>query len=607
MINRILGKTKNIIPEYLTIFDLLLYALVITLCFLLFQHPDLFHTSSSSYAYLHGHVMDFYDYNKNLVGKNDYLPLIYIIFAIWNIPLKLFGLLHNVASSGITLSVIELVWTKLLLVVFYFATTYVISLIGKAIKGNSKKPKYIAIIFATSPIAIFATFIFGQYDIIGLFFTMLGFYYYIRKDNLKFSILFSIAISIKYFPLIIFIPLLLLSEKRIIYIIKYGIISLGATLLQMVIYYNNLAFRNQIFVITNGEVSSLANFTLSPINKAPYLLIIYAIICIYAYIKNVDEDSERDKNAVYISLLSYAIMFSAILWHPQWLLILMPFFALSYLFVKDMSKSFLLDIIGMFSFIYLVENFFPNNVDANMLGFGILRSWFTYIPLSNSKLFLPQYLNLFMGIFCVYLFSPLLVQLFQKSNKDNNIDINKNNKYLRSRFYIGLAIFVVPSLFCALAPKTIARKIDPTAYSISGLNITQAENTVGYITKNNSVKQSFIAENNKLFSIGIELATWARINNCDVVFSLLDEKNNLIAIQSIDGKTIIDNALYKFTFTPIEYSKGKKYYIQITSNATDSNSITAWKSNTDVYITGKLEINGKDDIGDLCIALLYDR
>jgi Gpi18-like mannosyltransferase len=602
-------KIKKIKPDYISIYDVFFYFFVVILCFLLFQQGDLFHTSSSSYAYLNGHIIDFYDYNKKVVSVNDYLPIIYVVFAVWNIPLKILGVAHDVAASGITLGIVELIWTKLLIVVFYFLTTFTIYLISKAISGQSNKAKYIAIIFATSPIAIFAAFIFGQYDIIETFFTMLGFYYYIKRDYMRFSIFFSIAISAKFFPLIIFIPLLLLAEKRIIYIFKYIIISLLSTILQMALYYNNLAFRNNILVLATGKTSSMAELVLSPVNSSPYFIILFVIICVYAYIKDVDQVGENYRTAVFISVISYAVMFSTVLWHPQWLIIVMPFFALSCCFISDVKKMFLIDLVGMLSYVYIISNNWPYNVDANMLGKGILRSFFSYIPLSNSQLFIPNFFHIFMGVFFVYLFSPLLIQAFQKGNiKILGAEENffTANNYLRSRFFIGLAIFVVPSLFCALAPKRIARKIDPSAYTISGLAITQSEKPVGVINKNKSIKQSFIAEYDNLNSVNVQLATWARINDCEVLITLLDENSKLVVSQKIDGKTIVDNAFYKFGFKPIAHSKGKLFYIEIETNATNGNGITAWQSSKDVYHFGKLYINKKEVDGDLCIKLFYD-
>ena len=538
-----------------------------------------------------------------------YLPLVYLLFALWNIPLKLFGLMHDPVVSGITLSIPELAWTKLLIAVFYFATAYVLFLIGKTLSGESQKAKYIAVIFATSPIAIFAAFIFGQYDIIGVFFTMVGFYFYVRRDYFKFSLFFSLAISLKMFPLVVFLPLLLLVEKRILPILKYGLVALAATALQIVMFYHNVTFRSDFFSVASGRMSLLAEFNLSPVNSAPYLIIFLTIICIYAYIKEVDLNLEQYRTAINISLLSYAVLFSTVFWHPQWLLMIVPFFAFSYLFIKEAWKSYLIDIAGMLAFIYITVNQWENNVDVTMLSHGLLRSFFTYIPLSTRQLFLPQFLYIFMGLFFVYLFSPLLIQMFQAGNPGKQTGIEEqhtSDPYLRARFYAGLAIFVIPALFSALAPKEIARRLDPTAYTIPGLMIQPADVQVGDINRNISVKQSFVAEQDHLSIINVRMGTWDRVNQCEAVLTLFDNANEMVAERKLDCQLIVENAFYSFDFEPIQNSKGKLFYLQISSNGTTRNSITAWKSANDVYPTGKLYRNGEEETGDLSIALFYE-
>ena len=608
--HKVMDKIKRILPESLSFIDLILYALVVTSCYVLFQQTDLFHTSSTSYAFLNGHIADFYDYNhKILPGWEYYLPLLYIIFAIWNIPLKLLGIMHDVSTSGITLSIVELAWTKFLIVIFYFGTTYIIYLIGKVISGQSQKAKSLAVIFATSPIAIFTAFIFGQYDIMVVFFTMLGFYFYVKHDYLKFSLFFSLAISLKMFPMVIFLPLLLLVEKRIVHIMKYGAIVLAATLLQIAMYYNNASFRSNFLSAVSGRATVLQDFNLSAVNKSPYLIILITIICIYAYIKAVDLDTEEYKTAINISLLSYACLFATIFWHPQWLLMIVPFFALSYLYIKDAAKFYLIDIVGMFAFIYIVVNQWEHNVDVSMLSNGLLRSFFTYIPLSTRQLFLPQFSYIFMGVFFVYLFSPSLIQLFQTTNliKHNVVeDLSTSNNDLRARFYLGVAIFVIPSLFCAWAPKGIARKIDPTAYTISGLVIQPADAQVGDINRKFSVKQSFVAERDNLFDVNVQLGTLGKVNDCEGTLALSDDQNNVLAVRKLNCQSIVDGAFYNFDFKPIPNSKGKTYTLEISSNGTGKNSITAWKSSSDVYRTGKLYINEIEQTGDLSIALFYE-
>jgi hypothetical protein len=95
---------------------------------------------------LNGHITDFYDYNKPLVDGNDYLPLMYIIFAIWNLPLKILGLTHDVETYGIWLNIPELIWTKLLLVVFYFASAYIMYKICRYITNDEDNSKIISMI-----------------------------------------------------------------------------------------------------------------------------------------------------------------------------------------------------------------------------------------------------------------------------------------------------------------------------------------------------------------------------------------------------------------------------------------------------------------------------
>ena len=608
--NKFNARVQQLLPDRLHVSDFLLYVFVVAGCYMLFQQTDLFHTSTSSYAFLNGHISDYYDYNnKILPGWDLYLPLVYILFALWNIPLKLFGLMHDPAVSGITLSIPELAWTKLLIAVFYFATAYVLFLIGKTLSGESQKAKYIAVIFATSPIAIFAAFIFGQYDIIGVFFTMVGFYFYVRRDYFKFSLFFSLAISLKMFPLVVFLPLLLLVEKRILPILKYGLVALAATALQIVMFYHNVTFRSDFFSVASGRMSLLAEFNLSPVNSAPYLIIFLTIICIYAYIKEVDLGLEQFRTAINISLLSYAVLFSTVFWHPQWLLMIVPFFALSYLFIKEAWKSYLIDIAGMLAFIYITVNQWENNVDVTMLSHGLLRSFFTYIPLSTRQLFLPQFLYIFMGLFFVYLFSPLLIQMFQAGNPGKQTGIEEqhtSDPYLRARFYAGLAIFVIPALFSALAPKEIARRLDPTAYTIPGLMIQPADVQVGDINRNISVKQSFVAEQDHLSIINVRMGTWDRVNQCEAVLTLFDNANEMVAERKLDCQLIVENAFYSFDFEPIQNSKGKLFYLQISSNGTTRNSITAWKSANDVYPPGKLYRNGEEETGDLSIALFYE-
>ena len=603
--HKILWLIKESLVDKKRLIAYILYISLLAFCFLILQQGDLFHTSTSSYAYLQGHFTDFYDYNKIIVGGNDYYALIYIIFAIWNIPLKIFGLMHNTAN-GITLNPIELFWAKSLIVIFFFATAYIIYKIAKLItEENNNKAKWIAAIFATSPIAIFAVFIFGQYDIIGSFFTMVGVYYFLKKDYLKFSIAFSLAISLKFFPLIVFIPLLLLSNKKLLDIIKYGIVGLLATILQIAMYINNDAFKKEFFSLATTKMSQVQTLNISFLNNSPYLVIGFCIICIYAYIKEPKDDKDKSKITIYLCLTSYSLMFSTIFWHPQWLIILMPFFALAYIYIEDTEKMYLFDIVGMFAFVYILVNIWPGNVDVTMAGNGILRKFIGYIPLLDKDLFRGKLVYLLEGVFFIYLFSPVLAHLFKKDKKQEN-KYHQYRSYFYARLYIGVGIFLVPSMFCMFAPKNIAQKISSTAYTISGPNLIKAEELAGPINIDSQVTQSFIGKTNYLKQIDIRLGTYGRTNICNVSFSLYDENMNIITSETIKGESILDNDFHSFKFKAIKDSKGNKYFIKISSDGNINNSIISWASKEDVYPQGQCFINTKLFPGDLNMKVFYD-
>ena len=224
-------------------------------------------------------------------------------------------------------------------------------------------------------------------------------------------------------------------------------------------------------------------------------------------------------------------MFSTVIWHPQWLIIIMPFFSFAYLYIRDVKKLVVVDIAGTLSYIYIVSNFWPNHVDTAMVKNGVFRYLIPYIPLTMNKLFVPRFTSMFMGAFFIYLFSYLIILVIQKHNKHIPERINYNT-LINSRLYIGMAVILIPMLFCTFAPKSIARKFDPLAYTVQGLSITQSEKPAGLINSNTSVKQSFIAEESKLSGIKILLATYARVNTCEVTLELLIRITTLLLAKS---------------------------------------------------------------------------
>lgn len=552
-----------------------------TILFLFFtfqQGGDLKHTSISSYAYLNGHVIDFYDYNKNIVKFNDYLPLIYILFAIWNSPLKIFGLIHEENYKNLQLTMIEQLWTKTFLVLSFFVVGFILFKIGQIICKEKKDKCEIPIYFLTSPIAIFAVFIFGQYDILHILLMLWALIYYYKNDLYRYSIIMSFAISIKLFPILVYFPLLILMEKRIGHILKHMIILFLGIFVQIAFYWNNKAFRYNIFNLGGDKLSQLKTISLSPFFDIPLFVLLFLLVCVIAYIKKIQNSSELYRWSISLSLLSYAIFFTSVVWHPQWWIMIVPFFALMIPYIHDKKLLFLFDFFGMAVFSIIVLKFWRGNVDNEMLYQGILKNFLYRRDFFVSDIIPNMIYRYSLPLLLIYLYIPFLIKYFQNENmRDimNNLEYMKRNMI---RMLSGILVFIIPCLLCAFAPKDIAQKFNPTAYTKKGLIIESSATPIPII-EDKTFEQSFVSEDDKLSMIGLKLGTYQR-DNKEIEFKLKDENGNIIR-RDISGDDIKDNDWYYFSFEPIKDSKHQKYVIELTSSATleEGNCGLQWKMN----------------------------
>lgn len=83
--------------DEISVFDWLIFLAIGMLCICICLHGDIMHTIGASFTYLNGHILDFYDYNQTVptIGGLAYLPSTYILFAIWNIPIRLLGIVKE--------------------------------------------------------------------------------------------------------------------------------------------------------------------------------------------------------------------------------------------------------------------------------------------------------------------------------------------------------------------------------------------------------------------------------------------------------------------------------------------------------------------------------
>lgn len=419
----------------------------------LFFDGDLMHTAKSSYALFNGHIFDFYTYNKNIVLRNDYLPFIYFIFSLFNLPIYLiFGDYYQIPFFIFSL------WNKLLLVIFFIFSVQVFNRILNVYTSNHKDINYLKSIYISSPLAIFSVFIFGGYDILGLFFLLLGFYYYLKKEILLFCILFGIAASFKFIPLVVFFPLLLIIEKNIPKLFYYSLIVFSFILLQVIIFSVDPAFQSQflsflIHLITDTSLNSVSGLNFIYLFIKVFFILFYLSICLFSYFYQYKNNNFL-KYVTLISYLSFVTIFCSVKWHPQWFIYIVPFFSLLYFFINKKVTCSILEMIGYLFFVWFIFNGsgLKENVDLTMIVNGPFRDYLPNLILLGSDFYSPLLKIPAFFVFTLFLFSPLLF-LFTNGKKIT-VFSSIFARFIFLRFLFFSLLILIPSFISLIYSST---------------------------------------------------------------------------------------------------------------------------------------------------------
>lgn len=597
------------------------YVLMVVLCFLLFQQIDLYHTSASSYAYLHGHISDFYDYNQPRMERNDYMPVLYAIFAAWNLPLKMLGLMSTInptSPPGMEYQILtatEVIWAKLLLIVALACAVALTAKISRLIAMHSHAGTTglgAPVLLATSPIALFAVVIFGQYDILGVCFVLAGFIYFMEEKPWQAATFFSIAVSFKFFALVIFVPLVLLFEKNIIRIFLLWFIGGMATLAQIAVYWSNQAFREGIFFQIRGKSSPITESASIFLTPMFYLLALYAVLCVGVYFYRPTSWIAKARAAVFLPIAAYGLMFSSVIWHPQWLVIATPFFALAVLFLRNKKMLMLGDALGGVALIWISVNFWRFNVDSSMLTLGPLKAWFPFVYTGLFSFLSDRFTPVWRLVFNVYLFLPILLLILERVKPRWQWASQPAINTMVVRALVVVGVFVFPSLLTAWMPRSVAVRLDPNALVaglLAGHDFASSTKPAGEIYGAHDVRQQFIAPRGGLQAIGVRLATYARSNTSTFRMRLLNDAGNIIVEKRWPAAKIGDSVFQYLALPRQADSAGQRYTLVLDSeDGAPGNALTVWMGVPREANAGqKLQLGNADVLENLAMRLYFSR
>lgn len=345
------------------------FAVITLLFFYAFIYNDILETSRCGVNLWHdlveGKLRYFYARRTDMpaiayqrvVGASYEFP-IYIIFAIWNFPLFL---LEKFAHVDIFSSVLCLMWAKTILLAFVILLCQEIAKICKKLGMSKDTIAMVVMLFVTANFLTTSVVMMASYEVISLYFSLIAINKYMEGNMRGFLLYFTIAVSMKYFALFIFIPLLLLKEKNIFKIAINIIVSILPVLacrllIPMGISYPEVSDASQMISAYATSIITASTSTSSAIAEAIsanasygmgignlgflyalkyYLEIgmgrmyysVFAFVTLYVicYIVKIDKQEELNKWVIYVCALAYGLLFTTFFTHAYWIVLLVPF------------------------------------------------------------------------------------------------------------------------------------------------------------------------------------------------------------------------------------------------------------------------------------------
>ncbi|MBP5254507.1 MAG: DUF2029 domain-containing protein, partial [Lachnospiraceae bacterium] len=517
-------------------FDWVVFALFFLFCFFSYQMTDLLHTAACSYGYLNGHILDFYDYlaeaGTDVHGGSGlwaaYFPTIYVLFAIWNLPMRLFGIVTVPTGQ---LGFLPVMWAKVLPCAAYLACGYVVFLICCRLRMGEIKARVAMYAFLTVPAAFFSQLILGQYESLVLLCVLLGYYYWLQEKDVPFILWFSVGVTFKFTILFFFIPLVLLREKDFLKILVRCAAVMGLTVLEYLVYRGSPAFAANVFGVSGSatpvgflfNASYFTGFRFSGVEYQVYLVVLaFAAVCGYSYFLRTEEKEELPAYSVYVMGLAGAALFCFTKWHAHWLMLVIPFWTIG-AFLSSHTKLWLaLDLVFMVFFAMFNVEAFAYAHDEVLLNPGIFKFLMpggrvaSYTVMKEYLGFLNPSLVLSLLTAMIGAFALFKHPKFMRADADSMKDVSMG--WIRGRFIAGMLVFIVPSMICLFT----------TLYPPEMHYSEQRWSEVVMLEPDVPVEQRFYATGSRVSKIAFPVAVRSDEGRGVLAVTLLDASGNVL-------------------------------------------------------------------------------
>lgn len=355
---------------------LLVYAALALVLFYSYIYNDILETTRMGIHFwemlFDGRIRDFYvtsaamnpaAYAKDVQASYDF-P-IYILFAVWDFPLYL---ISRFAGIDVFQSLGCLLWVKTMLLVCSFVFARAFYLLARTAGLERERALLACILFYTSNLFMTSVVVLSAYDLLALLFVVRGMTCWLKGDPKGFLLQFMLAVPLKMFALLIFLPLLLLRQKNVLKILGCSVLGMVLVpLCRILIPCAGGGFGIQLADMFRG--TELGNVAVSYIityhsdmvlGEIYYSVIAFGILMAVCYFIRPETADQYCTWGIYVCFLSYAVLFTTCISHPYWVIMLIPFTSLLTMRNKEsVHINTLLDTVGTWGILLAQLFYFP--------------------------------------------------------------------------------------------------------------------------------------------------------------------------------------------------------------------------------------------------------
>ena len=371
-----------------SLWEYVLFGVLAAACWLAFDHPDILETARHAYILIRSTLDgDFFNFFENTLARTygeytfvnaaHYNILMYVIYAVWELPLFLAERIGGFAFCDETLAL----WCKAIGCGAYFGCGLLMKKLAMQLGAGEGVARRMPLAFWLDPVAFFTTLAMGQYDSLCLLFLLWALTYYFEDRPVPFCLLMGVGIVFKFFPLFLLIPLLLLAEKRFWYLVRDAAISLWLYLPTALLFWGRTgdagAFNYEMLkrLLSNsfaGGSMNASNFGLGMV-----------LLCAAAYLIHPEAVSLSKKTAaLYAGVAVFSLLFLFVQWHPQWVILIVPFLLLTTVQQRSPSVFGWTRLAFCCGYFLMVAMLYSRALEANLLDFGAFR---TLLPAPYSS------------------------------------------------------------------------------------------------------------------------------------------------------------------------------------------------------------------------------